>query len=90
MKLLIWFMSLKRQKPRDAGWYTDGQPLWTPQQAAQARTDYITKRRNERLNPANGATDELWGDLHPDLRALAITEQQDDHTHQTQTHKDPA
>lgn len=46
MTLLIWLMSrLKRQKPREPGWYTANEPKWDPRADEKARTEIQRRLR---------------------------------------------
>lgn len=47
MKLLIWLMSLKPQKPRPPGWSTENQETWTPREAVEVRTEIQKQLRRE-------------------------------------------
>lgn len=47
MKLLIWLLSLKRQKPRPPGWSIENQELWDPREAAEVRTEIQKQLRRE-------------------------------------------
>lgn len=49
MRLLIWLLSRKRQKPRPPGWSIENQELWDGLDDERARVKWMTDHRNQRL-----------------------------------------